>query len=283
MERVAKATAHLIPVKLDEPDADKYPLPDVTSKCPLPQCTVVMPLTRLRWHFAERMSFYGAYCAKEACTNTYSIDVHCYENCPGCGRTFVNAHIFIQHIKACVCISFEEAKVAHGMRKERALVHRTAMRFKEAMDEFRPEPIEGGQGGNGERLPRNLPPQNLALQNVPPQNNGPGLIYAATHDTTTLDQVIGLIGPDTTANQAQQQQTWVQPEFLHPHSFGPTPGPSPGSTPGATPMNTMPPPPLPPPRPVEAPQFTPNVMLPLMTESDFIMEDPSGSSQHNPN
>lgn len=169
------------------------------------------------------------------------------------------------------------------MRKERALAHRTAMRFKEAMDEFRPEPIERGQGGNGEPLLQNLPLQNLALQNVPPQNNSPGLIYAATHDTTTLDQVIGLTDPDTTANQAQQQLTWVQPEFLHPHSFGPTLGPSPGSTPGATPMNTMPPPPLPPPRPVEAPQFTPNVMLPLMTESDFIMEDPSGSSQHNPN
>ncbi|UKZ95843.1 uncharacterized protein TrAFT101_010657 [Trichoderma asperellum] len=242
IERISKASAHLVPIKIDEPDEpdeETPPVPDSISEY-----------------------------------------VDCFESCPGCGNTFVNANIFLEHVKACVCITFEEAKIEHSMRQQRALLHRTAMRFKDAMRDLKGKSIERGQGGNREALPQNLPqdlppqnlhPQNLHPQNLPLQDNGPGLIYPATRDSTALDQAVGL------TDQAQQQQDWIQPAFLHPHAFNATPGPAPGPAP----INTMPPPPLPPPRSAETPQFT---MMPLLTEADFIMdEEPSESSQHNLN
>ncbi|KAL6898565.1 hypothetical protein GGI43DRAFT_80466 [Trichoderma evansii] len=349
MERVAKASAHLIPLKLE---VDDYPIPDVTSKCPLPRCTLVMPLEKLKWHFSEHVT--------------------CYESCPGCLNTFVNAQVYLNHVKACICITFDEAKVEHSMRTQRALNHRTAMKFKEAMDEFKPEPIEGGQGGNGESLPQNQPSQNLPQQNQPPQSinpqnlhtqdpypqdinpqdlllpnflpqrlpsrdNGPGLVYSATRDAATLDQQVGLTDPETT-NQSRQKQAWVPPKSLHPNAFGPTPrhtpghthrhtprhtpghthrhtprqtprqtpgqmpeqtprqtpGQTPGQTTGQTPgpmprpapINTMPPPPLPPPSPADVTQFGSDVMMPLFTECDLIMDtdsDPSEIFQFYPN
>lgn len=183
--------------------------------------------------------------------------------------------------------AIDEAKRAHSMRKQRAMVHRAAMLLKEALDKYKPQPIKERKGGNGEALPQSLPPQSLPPQNLPQnlpprnlpshdflprdrlshhllpqsQDKGPGLVYSADHDTTTLDQVIGL-----TTNQ-----TWVQPECLPPHAFS--------FTPMLEPM-----PPWLPPR-VEAPQtqIPSNVRLPLFTESDFIMDDylPE-SSQYNP-
>lgn len=56
MERVAKATAHLTPIELVPPDADKFSESVVTSKCPWPSCDSVKPLKDMKFHFTQRMS-----------------------------------------------------------------------------------------------------------------------------------------------------------------------------------------------------------------------------------
>ncbi|KAM0449861.1 hypothetical protein ACHAPV_006950 [Trichoderma viride] len=297
MERVSKAVAHLIPIRLDPPDADKYSESDVTSKCPLPSCNEVMPLKQMKYHFLQH--------------------VDCFEICPGCGYSFVNVHAFFVHVKDCLKDA-NEIKKAHSRRRQRALVHRTVMRLQEAMDEFESGPVEARQDGIAASLPGQYQPPRTGFSGDPSLHpllsrdpsaqrhvRGTGPVYPASRDTRHLDQILGLTDPATDT----QQQRW-RPPGLPPCAFS--------QAPSTAPLKPILPPlsrPIEDPRPVEAPcpaespcpvetprlaeaspQAPSNMMLPLDLEMDNVMlpmdwemDDfmdswpPEPSFEHNPN
>ncbi|KAK1239881.1 hypothetical protein MKX08_007323 [Trichoderma sp. CBMAI-0020] len=277
MERVAKAAAHLIPIQLDPPDADKWSGSVATGKCPLPNCNSVTPLKDMKFHFSQHLD--------------------CFEACPGCGYTFVNVYAFFVHFKGCFRTA-DETKKAHMERRRRALVHRAVMRLQEAMDEYKTGPVETRQDANAGHLPLHQPPPPFSgdpslhplLSRDPSakrHERGTGPVYAASHNTRTLDQIIGLTGP---ATDAPQQQPW-RPPGLPTHAFSLAPSSlrdpipvQPGLPPLSRPVEGPPivqtpcpveevPCPVGTPRLAEAsPQAPSNMMLPVDWDMDEFME-----------
>ncbi|KAM0481958.1 hypothetical protein ACHAPX_003292 [Trichoderma viride] len=275
VERVAKAVAHLIPIELDPPDADRYSESTVSSKCPLPSCTSVKPLNEMKFHFMKH--------------------VDCFEVCPGCGHTWTNVHLFLVHLKECLK-NADEAKRAHGKRRQRALVHRTVMRLQDAMDEFKTGPLDTRQDGSASfRQPQtpqtafsgdpSLHPLLSRDAPVKRQKRGTGPVYAASRETRHMDQAIGLTGPATT--YTAQGPSW-RPPGLPSHAFSREPSFMQDTMPSSAPLNSILSPlsrpvetlfPVETPFPIETPRLAEaspeapsNMTLPLDFEMDHVMQ-----------
>ncbi|PNP45501.1 hypothetical protein TGAMA5MH_02724 [Trichoderma gamsii] len=226
VDRLAKAAAHLIPIELDPPDADKYSNSNVSAKCPLPSCASVKPLKDMKFHFMQH--------------------VDCFEVCPGCGYTWTNVHSFLVHVKDCLKDA-DAAKKTHGQRRQRALVHRTVMRLQDAMDEFKTEPLDTRQDRPAPFLRQPQTPQTAFSgdpslhpllsrdASVKRHKRGTGPVYAASRETRRLDQAIGLTGPATT--DTPQGQSW-RPPGLPSHAFSREPSVMQDPMPSSAPLNS---------------------------------------------